>query len=157
MQRSTWLPSFYQYCIIIIITIVLITGGARQSLTCVLLLVVRKTSTVGLSNLRYTIFVPYTISMIWCQTYDTLHGNTHNIVSNLRYTTYHTIHGVVTIQNKILTNQLYQIYLFEELDLYIYTTYPSIIGTPNRQSSRHCIRLIYIGFNASYGHQAYCN
>ena len=154
MQRSTWLPSFYPYCIIITITIVLITGGARQSLTCVLLLVVRKTSTVGLSNLWYTIFVPYTISMIWCQTYDTLHGDTHdivsniqytifvpytismiwcqtydthmihytagdthNIVSNLWYTTYHIIYGVVTTQNKILTNQLYQIYLFEKLYL----------------------------------------
>ena len=101
MQRSTWLPSFYPYCIIITITIVLITGGARQSLTCVLLLVVRKTSTVGLSNLWYTIFVPYTISMIWCQTYDTLHGDTHDIVSNIQYTIFvpYTIHYFCTIHN----------------------------------------------------------
>ena len=39
------------------------------------------------------------VSNLW-YTYDTLHGDTHNILSNLRYTAYHTIHGVVTKPNQ---------------------------------------------------------
>ena len=49
--------------IIIIITIVLITVGGWQSLTCVLLLWVRKPSTVGLSNLQYRT-IPYNIKTL---------------------------------------------------------------------------------------------